>query len=254
MTRLVHTEEVWDTVVSLHLVGGGAERARDAVVDWLHEVDGLLSTFRPETPLARWRRGELALDDCPAAVCEVLALAGEAERRTAGAFDPCWSGGAPDPTGLVKGWAADEAVARARACGVAGVQVNAGGDVRTAGSPGDDRPWRLGIEAPGLPGQLLDVVEGHELCLATSGTDRRGAHVLRHGSPARGLLSVTVAGVDLARADAYSTAGLALGREAGALLDELDGEGFPSLRVRADGEILATAHWPGVHHGMAVAS
>src|SRR3954469_482038 len=214
MMRLVHTEEIWDTVVSLHLTGRGAERAREVVLAWLHEVDDVLSTFRPETPLARWRRGELALDDCPAAVRDVLALAGEAARRTGGAFDPCWAGGAPDPTGLVKGWAADEAVVRALACGVEGVQVNAGGDVRTAGSPGGDRPWRLGIEAPGLPGQLLDVVSGHELCLATSGTDRRGAHVLRHGSPARGLLSVTVAGVDLARADAYSTAGLALGREA----------------------------------------
>jgi thiamine biosynthesis lipoprotein len=254
VTRLVHTEEVWDTVVSLHLHGPGAEAARDAIVAWVHEVDDLLSTFRDETPLSRWRRGELALGDCPPAVREVLALAGEAERRTAGAFEPCWSGGAPDPTGLVKGWATDEAVARALACGVSGVQVNAGGDVRTAGSPGGGRPWRLGIEAPGLPGQLLDVVSGHDLCLATSGTDRRGEHVLRGGRPADGALSVTVAGPDLARADAYSTAALALGADAGALLDDLDADGFPSLLVRADGELVASARWPGVHHGLAIAT
>jgi thiamine biosynthesis lipoprotein len=254
VTRLVHTEEVWDTVVSLHLIGAGAERARDVIVAWLREVDGLLSTFRPETPLSRWRRGELALHDCPPAVQEVLALADEAERATGGAFDPRWGGGRPDPTGLVKGWAADEAVARALARGVSGVQVNAGGDVRTAGSPAGGRPWRLGIEAPGLPGQLLDVVSGHELCLATSGTDRRGAHVLHDGQPVRGALSVTVAGPDLARADAYSTAALALGAQAGPLLAELDADGFPSLLVRADGEIVATPGWPGEQHGMAVAS
>ena len=249
MSHLVHTEEVWDTVVSLHLIGPGAERARDAIVAWLHEVDDLLSTFRPETPLARWRRGELALDACPPAVREVLEAAQTAERRTGGAFDPCWAGGRPDPTGLVKGWAADAAVARALACGVEGVQVNAGGDVRTAGSPGDGRPWRLGIEAPGLPGQLLDVVAGHELCLATSGIDQRGAHVLRNGRPSRGAISVTVAGPDLARADAYSTAALALGAEALPLLRELDAEGFSSLLVRADGELFASPTWPGLHHG-----
>jgi thiamine biosynthesis lipoprotein len=251
VSRLVHTEEIWDTVVSLHLIGPGAERARTTIVAWLHEVDDLLSTFRPETPLARWRRGELALDACPPAVREVLDLAREAQRRTGGAFDPCWSGGRPDPTGLVKGWAADAAVARALACGVEGVQVNAGGDVRTAGSPGGGRPWHLGIEAPGLPGQLLDIVAGHDLCLATSGTDRRGAHVLRHGEPSRGALSVTVAGPDLARADAYSTAALALGAEAPPVLRDLDGDGFPSLLVRADGELLASAGWPGLHHGAA---
>jgi len=251
VTRLVHTEEVWDTVVSLHLVGPGAEDARDAIVAWVHEVDATLSTFRPESPLARWRRGELELDACPPAVREVLDLAEAARRRTGGAFDPGWAGGRPDPTGLVKGWAADEAVARALACGVEGVQVNAGGDVRTAGSPGEGRPWRLGIEAPGLPGQLLDVVAGAELCLATSGIDRRGAHVYRHGRPARGALSVTVAAPDLARADAYSTAALALGADAPALLDDLDADGFPSLLVRADGEIVASAGWPGLHHGPA---
>jgi thiamine biosynthesis lipoprotein len=251
VTLLVHTEEVWDTVVSLHLAGPGAEPARDAIVSWLHEVDDLLSTFRPETPLSRWRRGELALEDCPPEVREVLALAAEAERRTGGAFEACWSGGRPDPTGLVKGWAADAAVGRALACGVDGVQVNAGGDVRTAGSPGGGRPWRLGIEAPGLPGQLLDVVEGHELCLATSGIGRRGAHVLRGGVSARGALSVTVAAPDLAHADAYSTAALALGAGATDLLRDLDADGCPSLLVRADAEIIASPGWPGVHQGRA---
>ena len=51
--RLVHVEEVWDTVVSLHLHGPHAEAARDAIVAWLHEVDRTLSTFRPETRRCR---------------------------------------------------------------------------------------------------------------------------------------------------------------------------------------------------------
>ena len=246
--RLVHVEHVWDTTVSLHLHGSGAAAARGAIVDWLHEVDATLSTFRAGSPLSRWRAGDLALDDCPPEVRDVLALAAEAAERTRGAFDPCWAGGRPDPTGLVKGWAAERAASLALAAGVEGVQVNAGGDVRTAGSPGGGRPWRIGIEAPGLPGQLLDVVSGHDLCVATSAIDRRGAHVHRDGRPASGALSVTVAGPDLARADAYSTAALALGAAATALLDDLDRDGFGSLLVRADGEVVASRGWPGVHH------
>ena len=245
--RLVDTVEVWGTVVSLHLRGERAAEARDAVVDWLFEVDRTLSTFRADSPLSLWRSGEVALDDCPPMVAEVLALAADASARTGGAFDPSWAGGRPDPTGLVKGWAADRAAALALSFGLDGVQVNAGGDVRTAGSPEAGRPWRLGIEAPFLPGQLLDVVSGHDLCVATSGIDRRGSHVLRDGEAAAGCLSVTVAGPDLARADAYSTAALALGADATDLLDDLDADAFPSLLVRDDGEIVASRTWPGLH-------
>ena len=55
-------------------------------------------------------------------------------------------------------------------------------------------------------------------------------------------------GPDLAQADAYSTAALALGADAPALLAELDAAGFPSLLVRAGGEIVASASWPGLNH------
>jgi thiamine biosynthesis lipoprotein len=251
VTRLVHVEPIWGTVVSLHLHGPGSVPARDTVLAWLRRVDATLSRFRPDTPLARWRRGEIALAKCPPEVAEVLRLAHEACVRTGGAFDPLWGGGAPDPTGLLKGWAAERAADRALACGVSGVQVNAGGDVRAAGTPGRARPWRIGVAAPGLPGKLLDVIAGHDLRIATSGVDQRGPHVRHRGRPARGALSVTVVGPDLARADAFSTAALALGSGAGDLLGQLDTDGYPSLLVREDGSVLPSRNWPGLHHGRA---
>jgi thiamine biosynthesis lipoprotein len=60
------------------------------------------------------------------------------------------------------------------------------------------------------------VLTGTELAVATSGTYERGLHVIdpRTGRPAGRLRSVTVVGRDLAVADAYATAAVAMG-EAG---------------------------------------
>jgi len=54
-----------------------------------------------------------------------------------------------------------------------------------------------------------------DAAVATSGRYERGDHVVdpRTGLPASGLASVTVVGPDLAIADAYATAAVALGPE-----------------------------------------
>jgi thiamine biosynthesis lipoprotein len=55
-------------------------------------------------------------------------------------------------------------------------------------------------------------VLGNDLAVATSGAYERGDHIVdgRTGMPARGLLSLTVAGPSLTMADAYATAGFAM--------------------------------------------
>ena len=53
-----------------------------------------------------------------------------------------------DLGGIVKGWTADLAV-EAFAAEYDGVLVNAGGDVRSAGSDSEGNPWQLAIERPG---------------------------------------------------------------------------------------------------------
>lgn len=244
---LVHVEEVWDTVVSLHLVAHRPDAdltaGRDAVVAWVHEVDASLSTFRPDSDLARWRAGALPLGDCDPAVEEVLLLAEEVRFATDGAFDPTWSGGSPDPTGLVKGWAAERAIALLAAHGVTDAQVNAGGDVAAVGHRPDGRPWRIGIAHPTHPGALVAVLEGTDLRVATSGSEHRGHHLLRDGAPVLDVASVSVTGPDLGRADGYSTAIAAAGPRRHALAEELDGRGWPSLIVLPHGGVTTTPGW-----------
>jgi thiamine biosynthesis lipoprotein len=247
--RLVHVEEVWGTVVSLHLASRDPvvdlAAARDAVVAWCHEVDRVLSTFRPDSDLSRWRRGEAALGDLDPMVEEVLLLAESARAATGGAFDPAWSGGAPDPTGLVKGWAAERAIRRLADHAVVDAQVNAGGDVATTGERPGGGPWRIGVAHPLRPGELVAVVEGHDLRVATSGIEHRGAHLLRDGGPVADVASVTVVGPDLGGADAWSTALVTVEpSRRPALAAELDAAGWPSLVVELDGRWWSTPTWP----------
>jgi thiamine biosynthesis lipoprotein len=89
--------------------------------------------------------------------------------------------------------------------------VNAAGDLRVAGGP-----WRVGVQHPHLRDRVAAVLELSDGAVATSGAYERGEHIVdpRTGRPARGALSVTVAGPDLATADAYATAAFVMGEAA----------------------------------------
>src|SRR4051812_49766114 len=84
----------------------------------LRAVDRVFSTYRADSAVSRFGRGEIDLDDCPDEVAEVIALRLVAERDSGGAL-ALWRPGADatavfDPSGLVKGWAVERAAAAPR--------------------------------------------------------------------------------------------------------------------------------------------
>lgn len=244
--------EIWDTVVSLHLVGEDAAcaRAEHAIIDWLHEVDETFSTFDPESAISRWHRGLVDDSALPSVLIDALQLARQAERETEGAFRYAWAG-RPDPMGLLKGFAGERAVAIAAEHGVTDLQINAGGDVRVVGSPDPaaGKPWRLGVTNPFDVTELVDVVAGHDLALATSGSEHRGNHIV--GDGARAVTSASVLGPEGARADAYATALVATADLPG-LMATLDARGWSSLVVTNGGGVRTSARWPGEVQGPGV--
>jgi thiamine biosynthesis lipoprotein len=242
-----HVEHVMGMAVSIDVrdAEGEARALVDDVVRWLHAVDAMFSTYKPESVVSRIRRGEVSLDDAPAVVRGVVERCEELRVRTHGFFD-AYADGTLDPSGLVKGWAVEEASARLAARGSHRHCINAGGDVRVRGEPDLGRAWLIGIAHPLVADSVCAVVPVRDAAVATSGTAERGAHVVdpHTGRAALDLASVTVVGPDLGLADAYATAALAMGVDAPAWLATLDGH--EAYLVDAGGNEWATAGWPGL--------
>ena len=244
-----HLENVMGTVVTIDVyttdATAGAEVSRQlaAAQAVLQRADTVFSTWQPDTPMSRLRRGEISCAQAPAEVSEVLEQCAVARELTGGWFDPWAMPGGVDPTGYVKGWAAQRALSAFRASGVCGAIVNAAGDIASFGSLGPGRPFRIGIADPFAPGRLAEVayLSG---AIATSGTYERGDHLIdpHSGQAAARAASASVTGPDLGLADAFATA-IAVAGEAGLeLIEALDG--YEALIIAVDGSRLWTEHFP----------
>lgn len=209
----------------------------------LHKADAMFSTWIDESCVSRIRRGELSVDDAPQDVKTVLDRCREARGISRGWFDPWAMPGGVDPTGLVKGWAAQRALDVLRRSNVGGAIVNAAGDVATYGGPRAGAPFRVGVADPVNPRRLACVVETPG-AVATSGTYERGAHLIDpySGLATTRVASATVVGPDLAMADALATALVIAGAQALPIIDELsDYEGFV---IDDDGTFRMTPGFP----------
>jgi thiamine biosynthesis lipoprotein len=150
-----------------------------------------------------------------------------------------------DVGAFVPGYAVDLIAQRFIALGVENFLVEIGGEVRTLGLNSAGRPWRIAIEAPlAAERRPYAIVEPGHLGVSTSGdyrdfriTDgRRFSHTIdpRSGLPVEhGLASVTVLHESTMLADAYATALMVLGPEAGLQLAEQLGL-VALLLVRSD--------------------
>jgi FAD:protein FMN transferase len=240
VTRSLHVERCMGTVFTIDIRDGGDWRdAVDEVAAWLHRVDAVFSTYRPDSDVSRLRRGELGVDDADPDVADVLDLCAEMRGETGGYFSVLSPTGL-DPTGVVKGWAIERASHILRRHGSSHHAVNGGGDIQLAGSAGPEQAWRVGIIDPFDRTRVVTTVSGSDLAVATSGTAERGAHIVDPytGVAPVGVASVTVVGRSLTRVDVYATAAFAMGPAALSWLDRL--EGHEALVVIADGDVRAT--------------
>lgn len=242
-----HVEHCMGTVFSFRVPSPGVSRAAlDDAVAWLHEMDALFSTYRPDSELSRINDGSLRVARASTEVRHVLAACEAVEAATGGWFSPRPDGRALDLDGYVKGWVTQRVADLFAAAGSPHHCVNGGGDVVCAGRPEAGRGWSIGIADPHHRGGLLTVIEAEgPVAVATSGTAERGTHILdpHDGSAATGLASATVVATDLVTADTWATAAVAMGPdEARTRLGRLPG--VAALLVTPDGSRTTVGAWP----------
>jgi thiamine biosynthesis lipoprotein len=217
--------------------GQDADRAVGTVFAELVEVDRVFSPYRPDSDVSRIGRGEATVQACGAEVKEVAERCEQARALTGGLFDATRPDGTWDPSGLVKGWAAERAFGLLR--GVAGLDwcLNAGGDVVVDCPSG--AAFHVGVQDPRDPAAVAAAVPCTAGAVATSGTAARGAHLYdpRTGAAsASRWLSVTVIGPSLETADVLATAAFVAGDDWRRVVQLVPG--YTGLGIDAGGALV----------------
>lgn len=220
------------TVLSVKSTTHVSAPVQKAIINRLHEIENQFSLYRPQSTLCRLNRQEEPLLNDE--FISVLASANDLVLQTNGAFS-ITSTNELDLNGYVKGWAIEEIAQLLAACGYEDFLLCAGGDITFRGQPIETNSWRIGIENPLDPRQMLFTLEfaaPSHWSVATSGLYRRGEHIRN----AQELLSVTVVGREIAFADAYATTVMAMGIEGLAWIKNCDG--YEAIAISKNFEVV----------------
>lgn len=212
MTKIVH-EHVWATVVSIECEK--SDISYQPQIDFLHLVDEIFSTYIQTSEVSKLRSNQIQIQDCHPLLIEVWNHCLRAREVTDGAFDPWAVPGGFDPSGYVKGWAADQICNQLQVIGAKHIQVNAGGDISLRGGSTKQTPWQIGVAHPEKADQISKIFQITDGAIATSGTAERGNHIIdpQTKTIAVGARSATVVGADAGLADALATALVVAGRD-----------------------------------------
>ncbi len=205
-----------------------AQEDLDKVFAYFVEVDDRFSTYKETSEISKINRGELLPAHYSEEMKSVLVLSEQTKKETDGYFD-IRCDGICDPSGIVKGWAIQNAANILKARGWRNFYIDAGGDVQIAGYK-DSQPWRVGIRNPFNRAENVKILALTERGVATSGTAIRGQHIYDPYNPRRPILdvvSITVVGANVYEADRFATAAFAMGTRGIQFIEKLAGfEGY----------------------------
>ena len=240
MNHLRQQFPVWGTIVDVDIASSvvGEEALNEGmqqVIDFCKQVDADFSTYIDTSWVTRLRTNKVEISSCPPSVQEVWALCLQAKHLTDGAFDPWAVEGGFDPSGLVKGWAADKCADMLVSLGIEHVQVNAAGDLTLRGGfyDGVDKPWSIGVINPDNKKEVVKVFAIIDGAIATSGAYERGAHISdpHTGMIAIGAKSATVVGPDGWLCDAMATAVMVGGTDSAKWFSQAELHGYQVFAI-----------------------
>jgi thiamine biosynthesis lipoprotein len=201
----------------------------DYVFAYFESIDEQFSPYKPTSEVSRINQG-LAEREWSATMKHIMKLAEQTSRTTHGYFD-VYHNGQFDPSGIVKGWAINNAARLLRERHCTDFYIDAGGDIQTAQpvTTTTQTPWRVGIRSPFNREEIVKVLELRNEGIATSGTAIRGDHIYNPVDELNDntVASLTVVGPNVYEADRFATAAFAMGRRGVDFIETLEGfEGY----------------------------
>ena len=213
----------------------------EKVFAYFTHVDEKFSTYKPNSEISKFNKGIILPDAFSQEMKEVFELSEKTKQETNGYFDIQRADGTYDPSGLVKGWAVQNAAQMMRAHGVKNFYVEAGGDIQVSGKNAEGQLWRVGIRNPFNEQEIIKVLQLENCGIATSGTYVRGDHIYNpHARQEKisDIVSMTVVASNVYEADRFATAAFAMGKNGIAFIGtQADCEGY---MVATDGAAVFT--------------
>ena len=184
-------------------------------------LDNRFSTYKFDSEISKFNRGEIDTTNYP----ELKFILSECERtriETNGYFDSHY-GLSEDPSGLVKGYAINQAAKLLQENGYANFLVEIAGDVATSGSNGENLTWTIGIENPFNRKEVVKVVKLSGQAIATSGIAVHSDHIVNPitHKVANEIASLSVITDNVYDADRMATAAYAMGERGIEFLNQL---------------------------------
>lgn len=200
----------------------------DEVFSYFEYVDQKFSTYKPDSEISQINIGKIRPGKYSNDMKHIFDLAEQTKQETNGYFN-IKNNGLFDPSGIVKGWAINNAVKLLVKRGIKNFYVDAGGDIQTKGKNSKGEMWSIGIKNPFNQTEIVKVLTIDNVGVATSGTYIRGQHIYNPitNKPASAIVSLTVIGPDIYEADRFATAAFAMEEVGINFIENLSGfEGY----------------------------
>ena len=194
------------------------------IFTYFREVDERYSPYKTTSEVSK-ANGSASIEELSSEFQWVLKLCAQTKSETKGYFD-AYHGKKLDPSGLVKGWAIQNAANQLRLKGQVNFYIEAGGDVQIDGLSEDGEPWSLGIRNPFETQTIVKHLAVSDCGVATSGTYIRGDHIydpVHENTAPQAVQSITVIGPNVYDADRFATAAFAMGSDGVGFIENLKG-------------------------------
>lgn len=205
-----------------------AEKDIDEVFDYFDYVDSKFSTYKKTSEISKINDDLIEDKNYSSDMKKVLLMCKQTKQETNGYFD-ILRNDQLDPSGIVKGWAIQNAVEILKKRGFTNFYVEAGGDIQVSGKNSKGQNWTVGIKNPFKTDEIIKVLSIFDKGVATSGTYLRGTHIYNPhtNEKVNQIVSLTVVGPNIYDADRFATAAFAMGKKGIYFIENLPGfEGY----------------------------